>query len=335
MKQPLVSIIITNYNRKKYLKRCIESLYQNNYKNVELILVDDCSTDGSVDFVKDLFPDVKVIHNEENKGLAVSSNIGAKLAKGKYILFYNNDTIASPDMIAELSKVAEGNSRIGVCAPKSITYGGKNEICCGVSCDIFGYPCSSDMIDPDRPIYADAAIFIRRNVFEEIGGFDSQFFLYGEDIDLCWRVIIQGYEIVPVSTAIFRHNSSCAPTKGDQHTTSLRGKYLVERQTLRMFLKNYSFKSLVLLLPIYLTLLFGEMIIFSLLARNIKILRAYTGAISWNLFNIKSTIKFHNKIQKMRKISDKLVQKRMYKGWAKYCVFKSIGIPKISEDVVR
>ena len=101
---PLVSLIIVNWNGKKWLRNCLDSVYSQNYKNFEVIFVDNASTDDSVDFVKDNYPETKIIQNEDNYGFAKGNNIATRIAKGKYLFFLNNDTKVGKNFLTELVK---------------------------------------------------------------------------------------------------------------------------------------------------------------------------------------------------------------------------------------
>ena len=173
----LVSVIIVNYNGRHYLRECFEALKTGTYKNIEFILVDNLARLTAVcPFMREYYPDLRLIDNKENLGLAIASNRGAALARGKYLFFFNNDTKADRLMLSELVRVAESDPLIGICGCTTLTYDGTEVINSGVACDIYGYPYGEG-----EPLYVDAAIFIRKEVFEEIGGFDPKLFLYGED----------------------------------------------------------------------------------------------------------------------------------------------------------
>lgn len=322
--EPLVSVIIVNYNGKKYLKNCFDSLRRGKYTNFEIIFVDNGSKDGSVELVKQDYPWIKVLDNKENLGLAIASNRGAELARGEYLFFLNNDTISRPDILSELVKTIENNHKIGVCACKNMTYDGRQEVSLGLSCDVFGYP-----FENEGPIfYADAGIFIRKSVFDEIRGFDPKLFLYGEDRDLCWRVFLQGYDIVGVPTAIFYHDSACTYMSKDVYTTNIRKRYLGEYAMIRSMLKNYSLNTLIIILPCYLILSIFE-VTFLLLKRQIKtVIFAYLKAYWRNVIDFKDTWRERCFVQKIRKVDDAFVLKKMIKRSGKIHIFRKIGMPK-------
>src|SRR5579859_1031068 len=125
-KKDLVSIIIINFNGKNYLEKCLNSLENQIYKKAEIILIDNASTDGSVEFVKKKYPKVKMHINKKNQGFAEANNIGYSFSKGNYILFLNNDTIVSKNFLSELIKTIENDQSIGCVQSKILQMDNKN-----------------------------------------------------------------------------------------------------------------------------------------------------------------------------------------------------------------
>ena len=267
VEQPLVSIIITNYNGKKYLRNCLDSLFSGSYRNIETIFVDNGSGDGSIDFVKSNFPQALIVDNRQNLGLAVASNNGAQQAKGKYLFFYNNDTIADQFLIERLVKKMEQSSEVGICGCRTLTYDGKTLINEGVTCDIFGYPYGKEKV-----FYVDAAIFVRRDLFSKLGGFDERMFLYGEDRDICWRCWLYGYKVAALKDSVFYHDSACTKEDITQYRTNIHRRFWGEFNSLRILLKNYSLGFLLVILPIYMGINLAEICAF-LLKGKLRIAR--------------------------------------------------------------
>ena len=112
---PKISIIIVNYNGKELLQKCLESLFKTDYENFEVILVDNNSTDNSIEFVTKNYPKIIVIKLDSNKGFAEPNNIGAKIAKGDHLLFLNNDTVTTTNFISEMIKVFEKDQQVAIC----------------------------------------------------------------------------------------------------------------------------------------------------------------------------------------------------------------------------
>lgn len=326
MKGPLVSVIIVNYNGRHYLKECFDSLISGTYKNFEMILVDNGSRDGSASYVRENYPDVKVIDNGANLGLAIASNRGATAAKGEYLFFFNNDTRADKEMLAELVHAAEEDSKIGICGCTTYTYDGSAIINSGVACDIYGYP-----FGDGEPLYVDAAIFIRRKVFDEIDGFDPEMFLYGEDRDICWRTLIYGYDVKVVTKAFFLHDSFCSIKEG-QYVTNVWKRQVGERNLIRSMLKNYSLKNLAWIFPKYLFLSILEVGAFAALGRFRVVWSGYLRAYWWNIARLGETMSMRWKIQAERRADDSVVLKRMGKKSGKIELFKRIGIPRFASN---
>jgi GT2 family glycosyltransferase len=333
----LVSIIVTNYNGKNYLTACFNALLKQTYTAIEIILSDDASTDGSVEFVRQNFPQIKISVNAINSGLSVTSNNGASLAKGEYLFFFNNDTVAFPDLVANLVSAIEGNPDAAVAYPAQLPYDSKLDpewynsrkkgfSACGA--DMYGNPCPA--LSEDKVFYPDAAIFIKRNVFDEIGRFDPAFFLYGEDIDICWRVHLMGYRIVYVDNARFRHDSGCTQIENNRVVTNIRRRALVERQVINMMLKYYRLKTLLLLLPRFFVMFSAEAFFFLIVKLNYKMFRqVYLQAIIWNIKNWPNTFLKRSEIQKIRRADDDSVMQRMYRGYSKLGAVKRMGIPVV------
>lgn len=324
-----VSVIIVNYNGRKYLKNCFDSLEKVDYPDFELIFVDNGSSDDSAEFIRKGYPKVKVLELGANLGLAVASNRGAQVAQGEYLFFLNNDTISDKSLLTELVKAARTDSKIGACACDVFTYDGKNRIgeSVGLSVDRFGYPCGYQR--PGHPLfYPDAAIFIRKCVFDEIGGFDPKLFLYGEDRDLCWRVWLQGYRIVAVGSAKFLHDSACGDIeKAKLYKTNVWKRQLGERNLIRSMLKNYSSLALACILPQYIFLSCLELSALILCGQWKLVREAYFKAYAWNIRNFKDTWKEHRRINAIRVISDRAMSKNMAGEIGKIYVFKKIGVP--------
>ena len=322
--QPLVSIIILNWNGKEYLSLCFDSLYQGTYQNFEIIFSDNASTDGSVEFVKHHYPKIKIIEHDQHTGITYAQNEAIRLAQGKYIFSFNNDTIADSHLLEELVKVSESNPSIGICGCKTVSYQGNQVLNAGVAMDIFGYPYGHG-----KPFYADAATFIRKDVFNQVGGFDERFYIYREDIDLYWRVRLYGYQVKIVETAWFHHDSSCVPEKST-YTTTDRKRFLSEAHTLCILLKNYSLVPLMMILPFYMLINSLEILAFGFLKRDWKSpFMIHIKAIGWNLKNIKTTWNLRQKIQRERVVGDWTILNLLQKTSGKIMLFKDMGLPTV------
>ena len=207
MQSPKVSVIIVNFNGKNLLEKCLNSLFKIDYDNFEVILVDNNSTDESVDFIIKNYPSITPIKLDSNKGFAEPNNIGSKSAKGEYLLFLNNDTVVTPNFISEMIKVIENNDQIGIC--QSLLLKPNNTVdSSGDFIDGLGVVFSSKKIPNNIEKISSAkgaSLLIRKKLFTDLGGFDKKFFATFEDVDLGWRTWILGYNVVIVPKSIVYH----------------------------------------------------------------------------------------------------------------------------------
>ena len=207
MSVPKVSIIIVNYNGKELLQKCLDSLLKVNYDNFEIILVDNNSTDGTVEFITKNYPSLIIIKLDSNKGFAEPNNVAAKISKGKYLLFLNNDTVVTPNFISEMVKVMETDKKIAVCQSLLLKPDGSVDSS-GDFIDHLGVVYNSKTkIDEIREVSSarGASMLVRSDIFEKLDGFDQKFFITFEDVDLCWRSWILGYRVLIIPTSIVYH----------------------------------------------------------------------------------------------------------------------------------
>jgi hypothetical protein len=328
---PFCSIIIVSYQGRELLKRFLPSIANLEYPSFEVIIVDNASSDGSVEFVKKQFPQFKVIENKENFGTAQGSNIGAREAKGDYIFWLSNDMELEPLMLNYMIQKAKSDEKIGICTCKMrrITeQGDKLNIIdsVGGDIDVFGFPYMRGVNQEDNGQWDNSdevffsfggAMLIKREVFEKTGGYDKRTFTLGDDIDLSWRVRLLGYKVVVEPKAVLYHRVSA--TLGTSFGRSQK-RFMSERNTLMMLIKNYSLLALLGMLSLYLLILLGEITFFLLLGK-FSLVKSGIRAISWNVKHIKDTLQCRREIQKQRIISDSQIFKLMKKKSFKICIF--------------
>jgi len=236
---PLVSIIIVNYNGKYHLEKCLASLMKINYKNYEIILVDNNSTDTSVEYVKNTYPEITIIKLNDNYGFAEPNNIGAKNAKGEFLLFLNNDTEVSPNFIGEMVKVLEHDPHIAMCQSLILKQNGDVDSS-GDFIDTIGRAYSSKNKQNEiKKILSPrgASMLVRKDSFWDLGGFDKNFFASFEDVDLGWRAWLWGYKIVLVPASIVYH-------KGGQTVKKLSSEISFHSVKNSLIIRLTNFESL-------------------------------------------------------------------------------------------
>jgi len=205
--QDLVSIIIVNYNGREYLEKCLKSLDKIDYENFEIILVDNNSTDNSIKFVKNTYPSIMIIKLDKNYGFAEPNNIGAKNAKGKFLLFLNNDTIVTPNFITAMVQVINQDPKIIICQSRLLKPDGTVDSS-GDYIDTLGraFSLKEENLENRRIFSArGASMLVNKEKFFELGEFDKNFFASFEDVDLGWRANIFGYKVFLASQSIVYH----------------------------------------------------------------------------------------------------------------------------------
>jgi GT2 family glycosyltransferase len=209
-----VSIILVNYNGDPVVIDCLNSIREI-LKTVpyEVIVVDNASTDHSADRIAETFPEVQLIRQQENRGFGAGNNVGARLAKGKYLFLLNTDTLLICDVLPHLVELMEQNPSIGILGPQLLHADRSLQISTARSISIWGeYQTLKQQRDyqnqnrdriiqqfsviHEADIIIGAALFIRKSLFEELSGFDENFFMYLEESDLCQRARSKGWKIM-------------------------------------------------------------------------------------------------------------------------------------------
>ncbi|MDO9565365.1 MAG: glycosyltransferase family 2 protein [Candidatus Desulfaltia sp.] len=204
--QPDLSVIVVSYNIADLLGNCLKSVLVPDNIAKEVFVVDNASSDGSSDFIKDKFPSVHLIANTENRGFASANNQMLPRCKGKYIFFLNPDTEVMSDTFNEAISFIDANPRVGLAGTKIINPDGTLQW--SVS---YKYPgqkyTTNELSDLPGKIACvlGASMIARSEIIKKIGGFDEKFFLYGEDQDLCLRIRKLGYEIGYNDSAVVVH----------------------------------------------------------------------------------------------------------------------------------
>jgi GT2 family glycosyltransferase len=224
-----ISIIIVNYNVKEFLQNLLHSINKA-AQNIshEVIIVDNGSDDGSVELIQQKFPEVKLIINKENLGFGKANNIAMKQAEGEYFLLLNPDTLLSEDTLQEMMSFLNNHPDAGIAGCKILNPDGTLQLACRRSfpgpwtsfCKVMGlsnlFPNSKifakynlTYLDENQTYEVDAVsgsfMMMKRGAYEKTGGFDQDFFMYGEDLDLCYRIQKEGYKVFYVHSAQIIH----------------------------------------------------------------------------------------------------------------------------------
>jgi len=219
-----ISVIIVNWNTKNLLEQCLESLTSSLHsRSIEIIVVDNASSDGSVEMVEHCFPDVKLIRNHENLGFSKANNLGIQQSSGRYVSLVNSDVRVLPGCLDALADHLDHNSAVGNVGPRVLNSDLTLQSSCRHFPTLWNNICSATglaaafkssrffsgehmlFFPHDRVMAVDVLVgcfwMVRRDVFRDIGMLDESFFMYGEDVDWCRRCWNANWQIVFVPTA--------------------------------------------------------------------------------------------------------------------------------------
>ncbi|MDZ7371314.1 MAG: glycosyltransferase [candidate division KSB1 bacterium] len=263
-----LSIVIVNYNVREFLEQALVSVQKAvRHIDCEIWVVDNASSDGSAAFIRRKFPDVKLIANEQNLGFARANNQALQQATGKYICLLNPDTIVQENTFDVLLRYMEDHPEVGMVGAKILNADGSLQLACRRSfptpwvafTKIVGlaalFPKSRwfgrynlTFLDPEQEADVEAIsgsfMFVRRSVIEQVGGLDEDFFMYGEDLDWCYRIREAGYRIRYVPYTQIIH------FKGESSKKSLLQQRLLFYEAMRLFVRKH-FKKRIAWIPLW------------------------------------------------------------------------------------
>jgi GT2 family glycosyltransferase len=247
-----VSVVIVNFNGRRFLEPCLLSLANQSFRNFEIILVDNHSSDDSAGYIREHFPSVTLIETGKNLGFAGGTNTGIRASDGDFILTLNNDTITDPLFIENLVRPMASDPHLGMCASKMLFPDGRinsTGICIsrsGAAWDRGIYEQDSVKYNTEEEVFgpcAGAALY-RRAMLDEIGLFDEDFFIYMEDVDLAFRARLAGWQCMFIPSARVTH--LMGGTTGINSDLSV---FYGNRNLVWNAIKNFPARTLLISLP--------------------------------------------------------------------------------------
>ena len=315
-KKVSISVVIPHYNGEQILSDCLLSLYASTELPLEVIVVDNASSDNSVQMLKSEYPSVKIITLSQNRGFAGGCNAGIKEARAPYVLILNNDTVHSKGWLEHLLAKIESEDGIAVVQPKLISYQTPELFdysgAAGGEMDIFCFPFARgrifDAIERDEGQYdklnhfifwaSGTAFLAKRELLIKAGLFDEDFFAHMEEIDLQWRLQLLGYKVVIETKAVIKHISGYTLA-----AESPLKKYLNHRNSVLMLLTNYQLFLSCYLLPMRIVLdkiAFFYAFFIADWGRCLAIIKAYF----WCIFHIGKIVRKRRRVKKIRILSN-------------------------------
>ena len=321
---PSVDIIIPHFRRRDMLERCLDSLEKSRYPAMRIVVVDNGGSQAGLVFLVKRYRNAKLLRLPENRGYAGGCNAGLKNSTADFVVFMNDDTEHDPLWLDALVTAALEDERIGALQPKilSLQAAGKGKKifdyagAAGGMIDRLGYPWAlgrtlgrvesdTGQYDVARDIFwaSGVAMFVKREAAEKVGGFDEDFFMHMEEIDLAWRMQLAGYTIRSVPSSIVLHEGGASLPSG-----SAEKCYLNHRNNIAMILKNRSIAGLLWLIPLRILLdMAASLSYLTELPGGMKKSGSVWRALADNVRGIRGILKKRREVQCSRVVRDRAI----------------------------
>ena len=312
---PEISVVIVTWNGRHYLEACLNGVAAQRGVDAETIVVDNASTDGTSDYVRQHFPRVRLVRLAENRGFAGGNNAGVREASGRYVALLNNDTIPDPDWLQALRAGVDAGdgyqlttSRIVYMAdPGVIDSAGDGLLRSGGAFKRYHGARAHDAAQSGEVFgMCGAACLLPKAVFEELGGFDEDFFASHEDVDLSYRARLRGYRVRYVADAVVRHHGS-----GTLGKVSARAVFHGQRNLEWVYLKNTPAPILLRTFPSHLLYNAAAAVHLTRLGLGGPFLRAKLAALA----GLPDILRKRAAIQRSRRVAAAEIWRQLDAGW--------------------
>jgi N-acetylglucosaminyl-diphospho-decaprenol L-rhamnosyltransferase len=316
--KPFFSIVIVSYNSAPFINSCLKSIYASSFKDFEIIIVDNYSQDDTLKIIKPSYlrrTNLKLISLKQNIGSAAGRNLGAKQARGQFLLFLDPDTEMAPDCLKQYRHFTQLYPQFGAAQAKLLNLQRQQYFdSAGEYLDALGFLVDrasgakdTGQLDFTAPILAGktACVLVNHQAFQAIGGFDKTYFFLLEDADLFWRLWLNGYLVLFYPQAKVYHAFN-TPAKNLRHAVHYSGsliQYRGSRNYLFTLLKNLGPKKLLTIVPLHCLVWLSVATIFVLKLQLQQSLAIIKG-LFWNLFHLGFVWKKRAQVQRKRRLSD-------------------------------
>jgi GT2 family glycosyltransferase len=312
---PEVSIVVVTWNGRRFLEACLTAAEAQGDVTAEIVLVDNASTDGTISFVRERFPRVRIVQLQENQGFAGGNNAGARAARGRFLAFLNNDTVPQPGWLAALrggidleTGVALATSRIVYLHDPTVIDSAGDGLFRAGGAFKRHHGDAVDAADRGGEVFGvcGAACLISTTVFEELGGFDADFFASHEDVDLSYRARLLGYRCRYVAEAIVHHVGSA--TLG---TVSDFAVFHGQRNLEWMYFKNTPGSLLIRTLPAHVLYNTAAGLHFARQGRLGAFLKGKWAAIA----GFPGVMRKRDQVQRTRRVGSAAIEPHLERSW--------------------
>lgn len=318
----LVSVLIVTWQEKEFLEGCFHSLLSQDYKKIEIIVVDNASSDGSQEILDKYtrLSSVKVIKSRKNLGFSGGNNLALRHATGEFVLMLNVDTTFGSDMVSKLVKFLQSKPQAGVVQPKLVFMSDTNRLDnIGAYLTFSGIPYYFGLYkSPKDPKYnkelllystKGACMMIKREVIKKIGFLDEYMFAYFEESDFCHRVWLAGYQCWYTPSPTVTHFVGATVAKRDNSKVI----FYSYRNRIRSYIKNFQVSTLVTLLPMHLLAILG-FVLFGLARGKFKMVFAILNAVLVTVLDLPDTLRERKVVQKRRTVDDSKINCYLFKN---------------------
>jgi GT2 family glycosyltransferase len=319
-----VAIVLVVRDAARWLRDCVQGLSAQTHPRVGIVAVDNASTDGSRDLLRQALGPERVIALAENRGLPGAMRAALDhpaVREADYLLLLHDDTVLAPDAVSRMVDAAEQIEGVGVVGPKVVDWDDPRVLReVGRSTDRFGFPYSPledgelDQGQYDRVrevlFVSSCAMLISRAARERTGLPDERLAAHHDDLDLCWRARLAGSRVVMTPLATARHRGSSMRGERADRRAAKRERYFAERAALASMLKNYGLITLLWVLPLYLLQGIGKVLLFTF-ERRFEDVWQVLSAWGWNIRHLPGTLARRRRTQRMRKVPDREIRRYM------------------------
>jgi GT2 family glycosyltransferase len=324
VRAPSVLAVLVTRDAVGWLRECLESLGAQTHPRLGVVAIDNGSTDGTVDLLRQALGEGRVVSLEDDRGIAGALRVATDLSPANaadYLLVVHDDASLAPDAVARLLEAAEGIrgvERVGVVGPKIVDWdepGILREV--GRSTDRFGHPYTPlqdgerDQGQYDRVLevlfVSSAVMLVSREAWQRTGPFDERFAGHHDDLDFCWRARLAGFRVLMTPLATARHRDASSRGERTEEHRLRSPRYYAERAALASMLKDYGVLTLLWLLPFYAVIGIAR-IAYLLLSRRFEDTFDLLAAWGWNAMHLPGTLKRRIRAQSVRSVGDRRIR---------------------------